>query len=374
MDFEKVIGQDKIKQQLIRLIDTNHVPHALLFCGAKGSGKLPLAIAFATYLIQQTAVNKANAKIMLEKLEHPDLHFTYPTIKLQRTGADYQPISNDFTTEWHSLITKHPYITIEQWTKAMGTTTQQAIITGAESDYIYRQLSIKASQGGYKIVLIWLPERMNLTAANKLLKLLEEPTPKTLFLLVSEEPEKLLDTITSRTQRIELKRLESHEIENELIIHRALNPVAAKKIARIANGDWNKVLELLNPENEDKEFLEKFKQLMRLCYKRKFKDLKLWSDTVAEFGREKQKRMLSCFQHQIRENFISNFQLPELTYMTEEEEAFAKNFSRFINEANVIEINELLEKSYSDIGQNANPKILFYDMILRLIYLILGDR
>ena len=377
MDFSEVIGQEAVKERLIQMVKEDRLPHALLFCGPHGAGKMALAMAFACYLLAgdetkgESSPSVSNARAMLRNWEHPDLHFSYPTIKLPSMSSDHQPVSTDFAKEWHGLIMQGTYFTMNQWMNQMGATTQQAIITGAESDELSRVLALKSSQGGYKVSIIWLPERMNLTSANKLLKLLEEPPQGTVFLMVCEEPEKLLETIVSRTQRIDVKRIEDKAIENALVDKRGIDADAALRIARIANGSWLKALESLDAGNENREFHNMFQMLMRLCYLRNVKDLKRWSEVVAGYGREKERRMLTYFQHQVRENFMYNFRTPELNYMTLEEENFAKNFARFINEANVIEINELFQRANRDIGQNANAKIVFYDMALKLIVLLL---
>ncbi|VTY13287.1 DNA polymerase III subunit gamma/tau [uncultured Prevotella sp.] len=372
MDFSEVIGQEETKQRLLKMAKDKHVPHALLFCGPYGSGKMALAMSFASYLLETSSTSPEKAKSMLKRWEHPDLHFTYPTIKLPNTSSDYQPTSNDFAKEWHKMIMEEgAYFDISKWMNEMGATTQQAIITAAESDNISRQLSLKSSQGGYKVSIIWLPERMNLTSANKILKVLEEPTEGTIFLMVSEEPEKLLETIISRTQRIDVKRVEDEAIEKALIAQRGLDIDVAHRIARRARGSWLNAIDELKSNKETEEFLQLFQQLMRACYARAIKALKQWSETVYAFGREKQRRMLVYFQQQVRENFMFNFRNPALVYMSLEEEEFAKKFSRFINEKNVIEINELFQKCYKAIGQNANGKIVFYDMTLKLIVLLL---
>lgn len=372
MDFSEVIGQEETKQRLLKMAKDKHVPHALLFCGPYGSGKMALAMSFASYLLETSSTLPEKTKSMLKRWEHPDLHFTYPTIKLPNTSSDHQPTSNDFAKEWHKMIMEEgAYFDISKWMNEMGATTQQAIITAAESDNISRQLSLKSSQGGYKVSIIWLPERMNLTSANKILKVLEEPTEGTIFLMVSEEPEKLLETIISRTQRIDVKRIEDEAIEKALIAQRGLDIDVAHRIARRARGSWLNAIDELRSNKETEEFLQLFQQLMRACYARDIKVLKQWSETVYAFGREKQRRMLVYFQQQVRENFMFNFRNPALVYMSLEEEEFAKKFSRFINEKNVIEINELFQKCYKAIGQNANGKIVFYDMTLKLIVLLL---
>ena len=225
--------------------------------------------------------------------------------------------------------------------------------------------------GGYKVSLIWLPERMNLPSANKILKLLEEPPSKTFFIMVSEEPELLLETIRSRTQRIDFKKIDDESLEQALIERRALEPNMAHRIARIAHGNWNSALEELDSGNENRQHLDMFIMLMRLAYMRNIHDLKKWSEVVATFGREKQKRMLDYFNHMVRESFMYNFRNEELTYMTQEEEEFAQNFARFINEANVIDIFNLFDECKRFIGQNANAKIVFFDLALKIIVLLI---
>lgn len=308
---------------------------------------------------------------MLAKLAHPDLIFSYPTIKPKSFSADRQPVSDDFAKEWQLMLAEGPYFTLSQWMERMQADNQQAIITAAESDELTRKLSLKSSQGGYKVVVMWHPERMNIACANKILKLLEEPPQQTVFILVSEEPELLLETIRSRTQRISIKRIAEVDIRTALEQLRAIDSEVAHRVARIANGSWLKALETISAGNEDQQFLDMFIMLMRQAYMRNLKELKRWAEVAAGYGREKERRMLVYFQRMVRENFIYNFHKPELNYMTVEEENFSKNFARFINEANVIEIDELLARCHRDIGQNANAKIVFYDMALKLIVLLI---
>ncbi len=377
MNWSEVIGQEDIKQKLTSMVDDEHVPHAMILCGPYGCGKMAMAMAMASYLLTEGSVrinpqfNKANSEAMLGQWEHPDLHFSFPTIKRTGMSADHQPVSGDYAKEWRQMLMQGPYFNISQWMDYMDAANQQAIITGAESDELARKLSLKSSLGGYKVAVIWLPERMNLTSANKLLKLLEEPPHQTIFILASEEPEKLLDTIKSRTQRIDMKRLTNKDICDALVQQRGIDEAAAQRIARLANGNWMNALDALNTSNENRQFFDMFTMLMRLAYTRNIKELKKWSEAVAAYGREKQRRMLVYFIGQVRENFMYNFRNPELTYMTVEEENFSKKFSPFINELNVIEISELMERANRDIGQNANAKIVMFDMALKMIVLLL---
>jgi len=364
-----------VQQRLMRMVDEERLPHAIMLTGPQGAGKLALAIGFAKVLLSQggetSMFGEPVESPMLRKLEHPDLHFTYPTIKLPSMSADHKPVSDDFAHEWHELVMAGPYFTMNEWLELMGGENQQAIITAGESDELVRKLSLKSSQGGYKVSIVWLPERMNQECANKILKLLEEPPSQTVFLMVCNEPEKLLETIRSRVQRVDVKKIDTEDIRQALMEKRGLTEDEAKRISRMANGSWLKALEMLSADSENELFLDMFQTLMRLSYQRKVKDLKTWSERMASLGREKQKRFLDYFLRLVRENFMYNFKQEDLCYMTQREEDFAKNFARFINEANVLPIYDLINKAIRDIGQNANAKIVFYDMALQMIVLLI---
>lgn len=376
MKFSEVIGQQQVAERLRQLADQQRVPHAIMICGPQGAGKMALAIAFASYLLgeredeTQIAEKERNSVAMVRKLEHPDLHFSFPVFKTKSMSADHKVTSDDFMKDWLQFIKQGPYFTLNQWTETIGVENQQTKIYVGESDLLTRKLSLTASQGGYKVAIIWLPEKMNAECANKMLKLLEEPTPRTVFILVPEEPEKIIETIRSRTQQIYIKAIQQEEIKKALIRLRGLDEQNATRIARMANGNWLKALEELDSENEKRHFLELFISLMRLTYTKQLGELKTWSENVASLGREKQKRMMEYFLHMIRENFMYNFNQPQLSYMTQDEENFASKFAPFINEANVIQITEQMQRTIPEITQNANPKILFYDMALQLIILI----
>ena len=368
MNWSEVIGQKEAKERLMQMVEENRLPHAMMLCGPQGAGKMALAMAFACQLLDD---GKVTSRAMLDKLEHPDLHFTYPTIKLPSMSSDHKPVSEDFAKEWHELIMEGPYFTMDQWMQAMGGENQQAIITAGESDNLVRKLSLKSSQGGYKVSIIWLPERMNIECANKLLKLIEEPPQQTVFIMVCEEPDKLLETIRSRVQRIDVRKIDNESVEKALVEQRGISADAAYRVARLANGSWLKALDELQVGTENELFLDLFISLMRLAYQRKIKDLRKWSEVMAGFGREKQKRWLSYFLKMVRENFMYNFQQEELVYMTQKEEDFARNFARFVNEGNILPVSELANRAIRDIGQNANAKIVFFDFALQMIVLLI---
>ncbi len=373
MKFNEVIGQEEIKERLVEMSREGRVPHAIMFCGPRGCGKMALALAFASYLICSSgkdgkdSCGTCHQCAMLRSWSHPDLIFTYPVIKPQGTSADHKMVSDDFAREWRGMLAEGPYFTMNQWLAKMGAGNQQAMIYVAESEAVIRKLSMKSSQGGYKINIVWLPERMREDCANKMLKIIEEPPQQTVFIMVCEEPERLLETIRSRVQRIDIRKIDTPSMEKALVQRRAISTEVAHRTARVADGDWIKATEELDAGNENREFLGLFMQLMRQAYARNVKELKGWTETVAALGRERQRSMLAYFQHLVRENFMYNFRNPELVYMTMEEENFATRFARFINEANVIAIDEIFGTAARDIGQNANPKMVFYDVEMRII-------
>ena len=388
MYFSDVIGQEKSRRRLLQMVAENRVPHALMLCGPEGCGKMALALAFASFLLgdigpeedADPALKKfvsgfdqrkrINAHAMLAKWEHPDLHFSFPVVKLPGQSAEYPTTSADYMQKWIDFLADGPYIEHDRWSEVLNE-NKIAVIYEAESDRLQHELMLKSNQGGYKISLIWQPECMNATCANKLLKLLEEPPSKTVFLLVSEDPGQLLETIRSRVQRIDIPRLETEDIENALQQQRSLEPDMAHRVARLANGSWTRALESLDASNEEKTFLDLFIVLMRQAYMRNAKELKKWSLTVSNFDREKQVRMLNYFLRMVRENFVYNCHNPELNYMTQEEENFSKNFARFINEANVIEMSEAIQKATDDIARNGNAKMVFFCLSLQIIVLIM---
>lgn len=374
MNFDKVIGQEEAKQRLRQLVDEQRIPHALMFTGPEGCGKMALALAFASFLLgerwngeslltRESAIT--NAEAMLAQWQHPDLHFSYPVIKSKGAGSDSKITSEDFAKEWRQMLSGGPYFSLEQWMRFMNADNQQAAIFEAESDRLMRKLNLKSSLGGNKVSLIWLPERMNLTSANKLLKLLEEPPLKTFFLLVSEHPELLLETIRSRVQVFAMTRIEEASVAQALT-QRGIAEEDARRIARLANGDWMKALEEIDADNENKEFFDLFVKVMRMAYSKDVKGLKAWSQVVADFGREKQKRLIAYMMQMVRENFMYNFHNPQLCYMTHDEEAFAQKFAPFINERNVLLFQNRLQHMMRDISQNANGKLQFFNFALEV--------
>jgi DNA polymerase-3 subunit delta' len=389
MNFSDIIAQEKVKQRLIADAQEGKVPHALMLCGKEGCGSLPLAIAFAQYLLcsgknpqpggmsmfgdmepakpLNHACGHCNACLMAEKLQHPDLHFAFPIFKKK---AGKTNLCDDFLVEWRELVLQNPYFGYAEWMQACGAENQQLVIYVEESDAIAKKLSLKSSQGGYKVCIIWLPEKMHESCANKLLKLLEEPPAQTVFLLVSERPDLVLQTIRSRTQMIDVPQLAQDDIEQALVNRYSVLPAEAKRIAHTANGSMTAAMRCITDGGDESLFFDLFVSLMRLSYMRKVKEMKQWSEQVAALGRERQKALLMYCQHAVRENFIYNFHRPELNYMNEQEAQFAVKFAPYINERNVIGIMQELSLAQRDIEQNVNAKIVFFDFALKMIVLI----
>lgn len=371
MFFRDVIGQDEAKQRLIREAKEGKIAHARLFSGPEGIGKLPLAIAYARYLsCQNPGVDDACGTcpncMKYNKLAHPDLHFVFPVIKIKSKDT----VSDDFLSEWRELLSQTPYFNLNIWLKEMGAENQQAQIYVKESDEIIRKLNLKSSQGGYKIMIIWLPEKMNVECSNKLLKLLEEPPSQTIFLLVSEEPEMLLTTIQSRTQRFNLYGIEEKQIAQKLIQQYGILEQDAIDIAHLSEGNFLKALETIHLNEENQLFFEMFVSLMRLSYQRKIREMKQWSETMASMGRERQKQFLQYCQRMIRENFIYNFHESSITFLNEEERHFSSRFAPFVNERNVIGIMNELSEAQRHIEQNVNARMVFFDFSLKMIVLL----
>lgn len=372
MFFKDIIGQEDIKEKFRQEIKEGRVPHAQLFCGPEGVGKLPLAIAYARYLCctnrgETDACGTCPSCVKFNKLVHPDLHFVFPVVK-KKSGKEV--VSDDYIAEWRPFVLANPYFSLNHWLDAMDTDNAQALIYAKESDEITRKLSLKSSEGGYKIMIVWLPEKMHPVCANKMLKLLEEPPAQTAFILISEAPEQILPTIQSRTQRINIRTIDKQDIEKALIEKSGLQQADAADVAHQANGSYVKALETIHLNEDSHLFFELFVGLMRLAYMRKIKEMKLWSEQLAAMGREKQKNFLTYCQRMIRENFIYNFRKTELVYMNSEEATFSSRFAPFVNERNVMGIMDELSEAQVHIEQNVNAKMVFFDFSLKMIVLL----
>lgn len=372
MYFKNVIGQEEAKRKFILEVNEGRIAHAQLLCGPEGTGKLPLAIAYARYISctdrkETDACGHCPSCIKFNKLVHPDMHFVFPIVK-KKAGRDV--VCDDYIAEWRKFVLDNPYFGLNHWLAEMGAENQQAQIYARESDEIIRKLSLKSSEGGYKVMIIWLPEKMNQECSNKLLKLLEEPPLQTVFLLVTENPEGILPTILSRTQRFNIRKLDEENIAGALRERFCLQEQDAASVSRVSNGSFLKAMETIHLSEDNKLFHELFVNLMRLSYQRKIKEMKGWSEQVAGLGRERQKSFLDYCQRMIRENFIYNFQRKELTYMNLDEINFSARFAPFVNERNVMGIMKELSEAQIHVEQNVNPKMVFFDFSLQMIVLL----
>ena len=372
MFFRDVIGQEDVKQRLIHSVKTGQIAHAQLFCGPEGVGKFPLALAYARYIQctnkgENDACGQCPSCKQYNNLMHPDLHFVFPIVKNEKKK---KRVSDDYIEDWRLFLAENTYFNLDQWLEYIDAANSQAMIYAEESREIIRKISLKTYESDYKVMIIWLPERMNAVCANKLLKLLEEPYDKTVFLLVSDNASAILGTILSRTQPVHLRPLSEDVVSSALVTNYSLSPEDASAIAHIASGNYLRALESIRVSDEMRLNFDLFVRLMRLAYGRKIKDLKLWSEEISDLGREKERIFLSYAQRMLRENFIYNIRQPEINYMTTQEAQFSSRFAPFVHERNVYPIMEELSRAYDDIGQNANGKIVFFDLAIKMIMLL----
>lgn len=380
--FKNVIGQQAIKARLICPAMEGRIPHAQLLYGQQGVGKLALALALAQYVMcRQPSENDAcgvcPSCVKFKTMQHPDLHFVFPIIKPPSKNT---VVCDDFVQEFRQMLIESSYFSVQDWYERIGDGAKQGSIYANESAEIIRKLSLKTYEGEYKVMIIWLPELMNDSCANKLLKILEEPPAKTLFLLVSDTIEGNIATILSRTQHIHVPRLSENEIIDALTTQ---NPntrrVEAQNAARIAEGSFLQAKKILEQSQESRVNFDRFVELMRLAWmvgnKRDYaslQTLRAWSDSLSgsDVGRERQKTFLQYAQNMVRENFIFNLKQRDLNYMTNYETDFSLKFSSFINERNVEELMTEFALAERHIEQNTYAKMVFFDVALKTIMLL----
>lgn len=340
-----------------------------MFSGPAGCGKLPAALAFARYLLcENPSENDAcgecrSCKMFNNKYEHPDLHFSFPIVR----KGDASAICDDYSMQWREFIYNTPYFSYQSWLDEIKAGNSQAIIYSNESESIIRKLSFKSVMGGYKILIIWLPEKMHEFCANKLLKLIEEPLGKTCIMFVTENRDAVLGTIQSRAQNIEMKAIDTGSLKFILENKYGLTKEQAAGIARNSGGNFIKCLQTIEVDNDSGFYFDMFVRLMRISYQRNVRDMKEWSEAMAGIGREKQKAFFIYSQYMLRESFMYNFHIDDIIYMNEREKNFAVRFAPFINENNVISIMEKMSLAASQIEANTNSKMVFFDFALQMI-------
>ncbi len=364
MKFSDIAGHSDTISSLRALADGGRIPHAMLLTGISGIGKFRVARAFAQYIHCHNRKDGDSCGVCPSCLQHqrhnnPDLHFIYPIVSKEK-----RRVSTDYIDEWKEMLNDWSYMPPEKWNDIISAGNSQPAILVAESEEIIAKASLSAFQENYKIFLIWLPEKMRPEAANKLLKIIEEPFEDTLFILVSNDDSRLLPTIFSRTQRFNMRPLSGNEISRHLAQRRGVDSLIADAASRIAEGSVARAEELACHPDEIMEFSSLFKEIMRMAYALKAAALKTLSERCAAMGREKLMRFLAYCARMVRENFIYNLSLPPLSLLTPDEEEFSVRFAPFIHEGNVEGLSNEISRAAADISRNANGKIVMFDLML----------
>ncbi len=373
MQFSDILGQEHIKNHLQKSADNGRIPHAQLFVGKEGSGTLPMAIAYAQYLLCNSSENKENCNLKCDKLAHPDLHFAFPVTTNDKVKK--HAISNLFLTDWRDFISKKPYGNLFDWLQFIGVENKQGTIGVDEAEAIVKALQLKSYEGGFKVMLIWMAEKMNSAAANKLLKLIEEPPEKTVFILITENEEQIIGTIRSRCQALHFPVLSENDIVNGLITSEGILENEAKKIANQCDGNYNKAIRILNNNSSDAVFEEWFITWIRAAFRAKgnasvINELINWSTTIAQTGRETQKRFLSYCLQFFRQALLLNYKATSLVFLETKQGFDLKKFAPFIHGNNIEQINEALNDAIYHIERNANAKIVLLDLSIKLTRLL----
>lgn len=379
MLFEDVIGQEHIKNHLVFSADNGRIPHAQLFVGPEGCGALPMAIAYAQYILcsntggeNNTGIESCNLKFA--SLSHPDLHFAFPVTTNDKVKS--HPVSKHFMEEWRQLVKEQPYGNLFDWYKMLGVDNKQGQIGVDESLDIVKSLALKSYEGGYKVMLIWMAEKMNVAAANKLLKLIEEPPNKTLFLLIAEDEEQIINTIRSRCQVLHFPPLAEGAIKEALIKQFNLDQSVATKIAHQANGNYNKACDMVYQDSEDTQFETWFVLWVRSAFRAKgnkaaIHDLISWSEEIAKTGRETQKQFLNFCLDFFRQALLLNYKVDDLVFLEPSSDSFKmEKFAPFVHDNNIMQISEELQNAIYHIERNGNSKIILTDLSIKLTRLL----
>lgn len=369
MQFKDVVGQDELKAHLIQEVNQGKISHAQLFLGNSGFGGLPLAMAFLQYLFCENKQTKdscgeCNSCRKVHEMQHPDIHFSFPVVQVINKKSDF------FLPNWRAQFISQPYFNLNQWTNRIDDKGRTPIISTEESQEIIKKLSFKSFEGGYKVMLIWMAEEMNLQCANKLLKILEEPPAKTLFILIADSQEKLLQTILSRTQLLKVPRIQIDDLSNYLQSKFDQDSSTATSIASQTEGNLIEAIEMLNSNLEKNINRDLFIQLMRVCYKKDVNPMLDWAEDISAIGKERQKAFLKYALHMFRQSLLRNYTENQLTKTSVEEEAFLKNFAKFITGNNIHGFMENFNDAVYHIDRNANPKILFTELCFKVMRFI----
>lgn len=372
MYFHDIIGQDDLKARLMETARRGVVPHAQLFSGRNGAGTFPLALAYARYLncterTDTDACGHCRSCLQFNELAHPDLHFVFPIVSDKKRK---KTVCDDYLDEWRTLLRQRVYFDLDMWLDQMETSGKQALIYAEESDQIIRKTTLRIYEAEYRVLLVWMPERMNAACANKLLKLIEEPPARTVILMVTDTPAGILGTILSRAQRLDIRPIESDALAHALEQRHHLPADEARRIAHLSHGDLLTAERIMGSDERERLFLDFFKRIMRNAWKRDVREMKRTADELAALSREQQRAFLTFAQHMVRENFIRRFHSDDLNYLRPDEAEFSIRFSRFVNERNVFDFTNELSEAERHIAQNGNSKMIFFDLSLRITVLL----
>lgn len=365
MFYKDIVGQSEAKGRLIKMVNTQRVPHALLFTGMDGYGHLLTAITFAQHLYcknktENEPCGTCSSCSKVSKLIHPDLHFVFPIIKSKNVKT-----STDLIKEFRDAFNGNHYLTLNDWVEELNAENKQPIIPVEESSEILKKLSYTSFEGSYKIMIIWQAECMNIQAANALLKILEEPPDDTIFILVAPEPEQLMATIMSRVQVIPFYKADEKEISEVLMKHFGIPQAAADQAAFLSEGNYREAVSSLQKGDESISFLTHFQNFMRVALKFDCDKALAWVEENAQSDREKQKQFISYSLAVFRDALMYNFGDRQLVRLSGNEKQFLEKFAPFINQKNYQLLVEEFNSNFYYIERNANPKILFMDLLLK---------
>ena len=370
MTFEDIIGQFFLKTHLKQSVNSGRIPHAQLYVGKRGVGALPMAIAYADYIMKQQQEGVG----AMSPLTHPNIHFVYPVTTSDKVKS--KPISSNYLAEWRSFLETTPYGSINDWYDLVGVGNKQGSIGVEEANDVVSKMSLKAFNGGYKVMIVWMAEKMNSMCANKLLKLIEEPAKKTVIILVVEDEEQLINTIRSRCQVVHLNPLSEETIKNSLIEMHQAEDGLAQSIAHQSEGSYSRALELLKQEPDDLKFEAWFIAWVRTAFqaksnKQSINNLMAWSAEISKAGREIQKQFLDYSLRFFRQALLYNYGANQLVFINLNDKSFKfESFASFIDASNIAEISKEIELANYHIERNANPKIVLTDLSIKLTRLL----
>ncbi len=371
MQFDSIIGHEHLKNHLTQSATTGRIPHAQLFVGPEGTGVLQMAIAYAEAIL---CVKNEACYLKFKSFSHPDLHFVYPTVTTDDVKT--KPKSIDFLTDWRKFLTEKPYGSLFDWYDLLDVKNKQGEIRVDDAQEVLKSLSLKAYEGGYKIMIIWMADKLNIVASNKLLKLLEEPTEKTVFILITEHEEDIIQTIRSRCQVLHFSPLSKNSIVEWLIANENIEPKKAQKIAHKAQGNYNKALQICYDANEELPFEIWFVTWVRAAFRAKgnaeaIQDLIAWSEQIASLGRETQKKFLHYCIDMFRQALLLNYETEKLVNFEASVEKFSlEKFAPFVNGNNINDIFREISEAVYHIERNGNAKIILTDLSIKLTRLI----